>query len=100
LKQGITEGRFREDLFFRLAVVLLNLPPLRKRGIDFTTLVQKSLIRFAAENGRIDSVWGPRPQSDHPARLARQCARAAEPGATAHDHDGWQLQSSGGQGVE
>ncbi len=59
LKQSITEGRFREDLFFRLAVVVLNLPPLRKRGIDVTTLAQEFLIRFAAENGRKDLVFAP-----------------------------------------
>jgi two-component system NtrC family response regulator len=59
LKQNITEGRFREDLFFRLAVVVLNLPPLRKRGIDVTTLAQEFLIRFAAENGRKDLVFAP-----------------------------------------
>ncbi|MES2466667.1 MAG: PEP-CTERM-box response regulator transcription factor [Verrucomicrobiota bacterium] len=59
LKQSITEGRFREDLFFRLAVVVLNLPPLRKRGIDVTTLAQEFLIRFSAENGRKDLVFAP-----------------------------------------
>ncbi len=59
LKQSITEGKFREDLFFRLAVVVLNLPPLRKRGMDVTTLAQEFLIRFGAENGRKDLVFAP-----------------------------------------
>ena len=59
LKQGIGEGRFREDLYFRLAVVVLNLPPLRKRGADVTTLAQEFLTRFAAENRRKDLVFAP-----------------------------------------
>ena len=45
-------GTFREDLFFRLRVVELNLPPLRERRADIPLLAQTFLKEFAAENGK------------------------------------------------
>lgn len=50
LKKGMAEGRFREDLFYRLAVVVINLPPLRDREGDVRLLAQYFLKRFTAEN--------------------------------------------------
>lgn len=52
LTAAIKEGRFREDLYFRLAVVVCKLPPLRERGDDIILLAQDFLKRFGKQNGR------------------------------------------------
>ncbi len=52
LQRGIKEGTFREDFFYRLAVVRLHLPPLREREDDLRVIAQAFLHRFAAENCR------------------------------------------------
>ena len=52
LKQAMAEGRFREDLFYRLGVVVIALPPLRERGEDILLLAQALLNRYAAESAR------------------------------------------------
>ena len=46
------EGKFREDLFWRLKVVPIELPPLRERREDIRDLAQHFLARNAAEHGR------------------------------------------------
>lgn len=51
LEDEISEGRFREDLFYRLNVVGLHLPPLRERGDDLEVLARHLLQRFAKEFG-------------------------------------------------
>jgi len=48
----IRAGRFREDLFYRLHVLPIELPPLRARGEDIRTLARGFLARFAAEEGK------------------------------------------------
>jgi len=52
LKQAMAEGRFREDVFYRLAVVSVELPPLRDRGEDVLLLAQSLLQRYATENSK------------------------------------------------
>jgi two-component system NtrC family response regulator len=52
LKQAIANGKFREDLFFRLAVVVIQLPPLRNRGDDVLLLADEFLRRYAAQNNK------------------------------------------------
>ena len=52
LKKAMTSGVFREDLYYRLAVVNLELPPLRDRQEDVAVLAKSFLRRFGAENGR------------------------------------------------
>jgi DNA-binding NtrC family response regulator len=52
LKQLVREGKFREDLFYRLNVITIDLPPLRQRKEDIPPLVQFFLDKYSAENER------------------------------------------------
>jgi len=51
LRQAVAEGRFREDLFYRLNVILIELPPLRARKEDIPLLANHYLKVYAEENG-------------------------------------------------
>jgi DNA-binding NtrC family response regulator len=72
LAREIAEGRFREDLYWRLNVVALHVPPLRERPGDIPLLVERFVRRFALEHTR------PVP-AVAPEALAALCA-AAWPG--------------------
>ncbi len=52
LKKMIAEGKFREDLFYRLAVLLVEMPPLRDRREDIPLLVQYFADSFCRKTGR------------------------------------------------
>jgi two-component system NtrC family response regulator len=59
LKQLIEDGKFREDLYFRLAVVTICLLPLRERGEDIVFLAREFLQKYSAQNGRTKLVFAP-----------------------------------------
>jgi two-component system response regulator HydG len=57
LQQKVKDGAFRQDLYFRLKVVTLELPPLRERRTDIKLLVDHFLKRFAEVHGKVvDSI--------------------------------------------
>ena len=59
LDAAVAEGRFREDLFFRLAVVVLRLPALGARGDDVLLIAQELLDRYAQVDGRSGLSFAP-----------------------------------------
>ena len=52
LRQMVREGKFREDLFYRLNVITIDLPPLRQRREDIPLLVDFFLRKYSEENDR------------------------------------------------
>jgi transcriptional regulator with PAS, ATPase and Fis domain len=54
LRQETREGRFRLDLYYRLAVIRIEIPPVRQRGNDVLLLAEHCLSSFAARMGRPD----------------------------------------------
>ncbi len=52
LREQMNEGKFREDLFYRLNVVSIKMPPLRQRTADIGLLGQHFLLRYAKEHGK------------------------------------------------
>jgi transcriptional regulator with GAF, ATPase, and Fis domain len=52
LEQGVKEGKFREDLYYRLNVIPIHCPPLRERGADIDTLAGHFMRKAAIVSGR------------------------------------------------
>ena len=59
LTKEVAEGRFREDLFYRLNVITLEVPPLRRRSDDIPLLAQHFLERYAAKNRKTVKGFSP-----------------------------------------
>ena len=52
IEHAINDGLFREDLYYRIGVISLNLPPLRERDSDIRLLANLFLNRYAKELGK------------------------------------------------
>jgi two-component system response regulator PilR (NtrC family) len=59
LREMMEQGRFREDLFYRLHVISIQLPPLRDRKDDIPLLAQHFLSKYGEENGKLDLELAP-----------------------------------------
>jgi DNA-binding NtrC family response regulator len=68
LHQAVREGKFREDLFYRLNVIHIPVPPLRERLEDIPALVEYYLKKLAAEKGRSLTTL-----SDEATRFLKKC---------------------------
>jgi two-component system NtrC family response regulator len=69
LNRAISDGRFREDLYYRLAVVVIPLPPLRERDNDVRLLAQEFLLRSSTKTGKNGMTLSPETLAalnDHP----------------------------------
>src|SRR4029079_19762400 len=52
LQKALADAELREDLYYRLAVVEIVLPPLRERADDIQLLADEFLVRYASQNGK------------------------------------------------
>lgn len=59
LQENVVSGRFREDLYFRLAVVVVKVPALRERGDDVGLLAKAFLHRYGVEHAKTGLTFGP-----------------------------------------
>jgi NtrC-family two-component system response regulator AlgB len=59
LTEAIAQGQFREDLFYRLNVITITLPPLRERLVDLARIANKQLEFFGARSGRSSLRFSP-----------------------------------------
>ena len=59
LQELVSTGRFREDLYFRLAVVVLEVPRLRERGDDVVIVAKEFLHRFGVHHGKPKVTFAP-----------------------------------------
>jgi two-component system NtrC family response regulator len=59
LQESVASGRFREDLYFRLAVVVAKVPPLRERGGDVLLLARALLANYGVQQGKPSLSFAP-----------------------------------------
>jgi two-component system response regulator PilR (NtrC family) len=89
LQEEVRAGRFREDLFYRLNVIQLRMPPLRARREDVPIFVAHFLARFAVECGKPDVSFSPEAERrlaeyDYPGNV-RELANVVERAVTLAD---------------
>ncbi len=61
LKKMVSEARFRDDLYYRLCVITISIPPLRERKEDIPLLAEHFVRLYASENGK--AISGPEPDA-------------------------------------
>src|SRR5689334_21207962 len=59
LSAMIKDGSFREDLYYRVSVIPMELPPLRERGQDISELAEHFIAKYCAQTGRKIAIGGP-----------------------------------------
>jgi two-component system NtrC family response regulator len=59
LQESVAGGKFREDLYFRLAVVVVKVPPLRERGDDIMLVAKALLHNYGVEHGKPGLTFAP-----------------------------------------
>ena len=95
LKELINNGKFREDLYFRLAVVTIRLLPLRERGEDIVFLAREFLQRYSDQDGRPKMAFAPDAlRAMNSSFMAWKCPRTAK-SRKARRHYGERIASDG-----
>ncbi len=90
LQKAIAEGELREDLYYRIAVVEIDLPPLRERADDIQLLANEFLGRFSQQNGKnITKFDGRRAQNG-----SRRCQLPTWPAMRGTARTPWSAPSS------
>jgi two-component system NtrC family response regulator len=59
LQESVASGTFREDLYFRLAVVVVRVPPLRDRGDDIALVAKEFVHRYGVQHGKSSLTFAP-----------------------------------------
>ena len=97
----VKDGTFREDLFYRISVIPMELPPLRDRGADIAELTDHFIEKYCTQTGRQVSISPQALQIARKLLLARQCPRigahrraCGRPGKDRHDPTGASARSS------
>ena len=73
---AVRRGHFREDLYYRLFVLPIHMPPLRERGEDVVEIAHAALSRFSTEEGRVFEGFAP--SVEHLLRTVRQATGFAD----------------------
>jgi two-component system response regulator PilR (NtrC family) len=95
LTEEVAAGRFREDLFYRLNVIQIRVPPLRERREDIPLFVAHFLVRFGVETGKGEMRLSPEAERrlfdyDYPGNV-RELANVVERAVTLADRPEIQL---------